>query len=191
LTWGAVTDIDLDGYRVRWQPGGSRSWADALELHTGLLTVSPWDLVTIPYGAGQILIKAVDTTGNESQNVTAVACNLGDAPVENVFASYTLNSDGCYQPGLHHGQPEHHGLRRCHRQWHDHYGIDPGGQWRDGGYLQQQCNSRIAHHSGCQGPGDGDWNGHHFDASLVKHFLQAHDHLRLWHHGRLVQQRND
>lgn len=92
LTWGAVTDIDLDGYRVRWQPGGSRSWADALELHTGLLTVSPWDLVTIPYGAGQILIKAVDTTGNESQNVTAVACNLGDAPVENVFASYTLNS---------------------------------------------------------------------------------------------------
>lgn len=92
LTWGAVGDIDLDGYRVRWQPGTSRSWSDALELHTGLLTVSPWDLVTIPYGAGQILIKAVDTTGNESLNVTAIACNLGDAPVENVFASYTLNS---------------------------------------------------------------------------------------------------
>lgn len=92
LTWGAVGDIDLDGYRVRWQPGTSRSWLDALELHTGLLTVSPWDLVTIPYGAGQILIKAVDTTGNESLNVTAIACNLGDAPVENVFASYTLNT---------------------------------------------------------------------------------------------------
>lgn len=92
LTWGPVTDIDLAGYRVRWQPGGSRSWSDALELHTGLLAVSPWDLVTIPYGAGQILIKAVDTTGNESLNVTAIACNLGDAPVENVFASYTLNT---------------------------------------------------------------------------------------------------
>lgn len=92
LTWGAVGDIDLDGYRVRWQPGTSRSWSDALELHTGLLTVSPWELVTIPYGAGQILIKALDTTGNESLNVTAIACNLGDAPVENVFASYTLNS---------------------------------------------------------------------------------------------------
>jgi hypothetical protein len=92
LTWGPVTDIDLAGYRVRWQPGGSRSWSDALELHTGLLAVSPWDLVTIPYGAGQILIKAVDTTGNESLNVTAIACNLGDAPVENVFANYPLNS---------------------------------------------------------------------------------------------------
>jgi len=92
LTWGAVDDIDLAGYSVRWQPGASRSWADALELHTGLLSVSPWDLVTIPYGAGQILIKAVDTTGNESVAVTAIACNLGDAPVENVFASYPLNS---------------------------------------------------------------------------------------------------
>ena len=92
LTWGPVSDIDLAGYRVRWQPGTSRSWSDALELHSGLLAVSPWDLVTIPYGPGQILIKAVDTTGNESLNVTAVSCNLGDAPVENVFASYTLNS---------------------------------------------------------------------------------------------------
>ena len=92
LTWGSVDDIDLAGYRVRWQPGASRSWADALELHTGLLAVSPWDLVTIPYGAGQILIKAADTTGNESVAVTALACNLGDAPVENVFASYPLNS---------------------------------------------------------------------------------------------------
>ena len=91
LTWGAVDDIDLAGYSVRWQPGASRSWADALELHTGLLSVSPWDLVTIPYGAGQILIKAVDTTGIESVAVTAIACNLGDAPIENVFASYPLN----------------------------------------------------------------------------------------------------
>ena len=98
LTWGPVTDIDLAGYRVRWQPGGSRSWSDALELHTGLLAVSPWDLVTIPYGAGQILIKAVDTTGNESLNVTAISCNLGDAPVENVFASYTLNTTPVVAP---------------------------------------------------------------------------------------------
>jgi hypothetical protein len=98
LTWGPVADIDLAGYRVRWQPGGSRSWSDALELHTGLLAVSPWDLVTIPYGAGQILIKAVDTTGNESLNVTAIACNLGDAPVENVFASYTLNTTPVVAP---------------------------------------------------------------------------------------------
>lgn len=98
LTWGPVSDIDLAGYRVRWQPGSSRSWSDALELHTGLLAVSPWDLVTIPYGAGQILIKAVDTTGNESLNVTAIACNLGDAPVENVFASYTLNTTPVVAP---------------------------------------------------------------------------------------------
>ncbi|MFZ2738098.1 MAG: phage tail protein [Burkholderiaceae bacterium] len=92
LTWGGVADMDLAGYRVRWQPGVSRSWSDALELHTGYLSVSPWDLATIPYGAGQILIKAVDTTGNESVAVTAVSCNLGDAPVQNVFASYPLNS---------------------------------------------------------------------------------------------------
>jgi hypothetical protein len=98
LTWGPVTDIDLAGYSVRWQPGGSRSWSDALELHTGLLAVSPWDLVTIPYGVGQILIKAVDTTGNESLNVTAIACNLGDAPVENVFANYPLNTTPMVAP---------------------------------------------------------------------------------------------
>jgi len=98
LTWGPVSDIDLAGYRVRWQPGGSRSWSDALELHTGLLSVSPWDLVTIPYGVGQIMIKAVDTTGNESLNVAAIACNLGDAPIENVFASYTLNNTPVVAP---------------------------------------------------------------------------------------------
>jgi hypothetical protein len=40
----------------------------------------------------------VDTTGNESLNVTAIACSLGDAPVENVFANYPLNTTPMVAP---------------------------------------------------------------------------------------------
>lgn len=93
-SWGAVSDIDLSGYRLRWIPGSSRDWAQAQPLHEGLITESPWSLQITPSGAATLLIKAVDTSGNESIEPAAIALNLGDPVVNNIITTTDLHGTG-------------------------------------------------------------------------------------------------
>jgi hypothetical protein len=94
LTWTAVSDVDLAGYRLRFHYGTNLDWGTAAPLHTGLITSSPFDLTARPSGAVTILIKAVDTSGNESVAATTVANNLGDAPIANVVATTDFDALG-------------------------------------------------------------------------------------------------
>ncbi|SCX40498.1 hypothetical protein [Nitrosospira sp. Nsp1] len=87
LSWTVVTDLDLDGYIFRFHYGANTDWGTAAPLHKGVATSSPFDLITLPYGAVTILGKALDTSGNESLNAALIFTNLGDAPVANVVAS--------------------------------------------------------------------------------------------------------
>ncbi|WP_193789049.1 hypothetical protein, partial [Zavarzinella formosa] len=61
LSWTEVTDRDLAGYLIRFQPGTSRSWGDAGRLHVGLVTASPFTMLTRPSGPVTFMIKARDT----------------------------------------------------------------------------------------------------------------------------------
>lgn len=88
LRWGAVSDVDLAGYRIRFNYGANRFWQSAAALHEGLLTASPYTLATRPAGLVTFLIKAVDTSGNESANAVAIIKDLGDIAVANVIVSY-------------------------------------------------------------------------------------------------------
>lgn len=88
LTWLEVSDIDLAGYRIKFQPGTSRSWSDAIALHSGIITDSPYDMTIVPAGQNTIMIKAVDTSGNESENAAYIVVNLGDPDIANIVETF-------------------------------------------------------------------------------------------------------
>lgn len=94
LTWGAVADVDLAGYVIRWQQGNSRSWGDASALHSGLLVASPHTMSWRPSGPVSLLIKAVDTTGNESRFAAAIVTDLGEPLVANVIETHDFHALG-------------------------------------------------------------------------------------------------
>jgi hypothetical protein len=94
LTWQKVGDIDLAGYKIRWINGDSRDWGSANPIHEGLLLSSPYISAVRPTGFGTLMIKAVDTSGNESVNPSAIVLNLGDAPIDNIIESIDLGAAG-------------------------------------------------------------------------------------------------
>lgn len=94
LSWGAVGDVDVAGYRIRYQPGQNFSWGNAVELHSGLLTAPPFVTGIVTGGQVTIMIKAVDTSGNESENVAFIVTDLGDALVANVVETIDLDALG-------------------------------------------------------------------------------------------------
>lgn len=94
FTWTHVTDVDVAGYRIRYQPGVNRSWGNAIPMHTGLLTHSPFVAEILPSGSATIMIKAVDASGNESGNPAVIVANLGDALVANVVETFDLQVAG-------------------------------------------------------------------------------------------------
>lgn len=88
LRWTAVDDADLAGYRIRFNYGVNTFWSGGAPLHDGLLTSSPYTMASRPAGQVTLLIKAVDTSGNESANAAAIVTDLGDAPIHNILFSY-------------------------------------------------------------------------------------------------------
>lgn len=97
LSWGHVDDQDVKtggGYLLKYQPGTSRSWGDAIPLHEGVQKASPYDMVVRPSGPVMIMVKAIDSTGNESQNAAYISTDLGDPFVANIVATFDLKADG-------------------------------------------------------------------------------------------------
>ncbi len=89
-----VTNVDLAGYRLRYHPGQNDSWGDAAPLHEGLIVGFPYTLLNKPAGQATLLLKAVDTSGNESRNPAVIYINLGDAVVANVLETFDFHAGG-------------------------------------------------------------------------------------------------
>lgn len=94
FTWGTVSDADLAGYRIKYDTGGSITWATATALHDGLLTASPFEVNGPAAGTYTFGIKAVDTSGNESTNEAVITQTLGDPRLKDVLAAYSERDDG-------------------------------------------------------------------------------------------------
>lgn len=94
LSWGAVADADLAGYRLRWLPAGSTDWGQAQPLHNGLILASPWTPEALPSGSVTLLVKAVDTSGNESPAATQLSGSLPEPKVANVMTTADLRAAG-------------------------------------------------------------------------------------------------
>jgi hypothetical protein len=88
VAWPPVDALDLAGYKLRFNYGNDRWWDYAAPLHDGLVTESPYPLERIPAGECTILVKAVDTTGNESETAAFAVYVFPEAPVSNVLLSY-------------------------------------------------------------------------------------------------------
>ena len=73
LTWTPVTDLDLSHYKIRWTADlTSGSWSNSIDV--GIAKTST---VTIPAArSGRYYVKAVDTTGNESETAISVETTI-------------------------------------------------------------------------------------------------------------------
>lgn len=85
---------DLAGFVFRFHYGNSTDWNSAAPLHDGVLTESPYDLVTRPGGVVTIMGKAIDTSGHESDQAAVVVMNLGDPPIANVLEVWDFGALG-------------------------------------------------------------------------------------------------
>lgn len=97
LSWTPVDDVDIAGYRVRFNYGANSDWGAATALHEGLLTASPWAMPVRPAGAVTLMIKAVDVAGIESTNTADIYTDLGDPVVQRIVQ--TVDFDALGYPG--------------------------------------------------------------------------------------------
>ncbi|HEY9081350.1 phage tail protein [Magnetovibrio sp.] len=85
---------DHAGFRFKYHVGSARHWASGLPLHDELVTALPFETDRLTTGTYTVLAKAVDTSGNESDNAAVVVMNLGERLVENVIQSVDLGALG-------------------------------------------------------------------------------------------------
>ncbi|MDP1686890.1 phage tail protein [Hydrogenophaga sp.] len=88
ITWGTVEARDLAGYLLRFNYGVNAWWESATPLHEGVITETPYTAIRRPQGLVTILVKAIDTTGNESAEPVWVSYVFPEALVENVLLDY-------------------------------------------------------------------------------------------------------
>lgn len=94
FTWGPVIALDLAGYEIRFNFGQNTAWGTGTPLHTGLVTESPWTPLVYPSGPITVMVKAIDTSGNESANAASIQTNLGDPIVANLIEVYDDKAAG-------------------------------------------------------------------------------------------------
>jgi hypothetical protein len=95
LSWSLPRRVpDLAGFVFRFHYGNNLDWGTAVPLHTGVLTESPYDLVTRPGGPVTIMGKAIDTSGNMSKATANILMNLGDPPIANIVEEIDFKALG-------------------------------------------------------------------------------------------------
>ena len=88
VRWREVDDDDAVGYRLRLAIGLSGTWETMTQLHSGLLTASPYETFNLPPGAYTFGIKAVNLAGNESSIAAYYTATLNtDAPGQAAYFS--------------------------------------------------------------------------------------------------------
>lgn len=95
LSWTLPRRVpDLAGFVFRFQYGNNTDWNSAALLHNGLITESPYDLITRPGGVVTIMGKAQDTSGNQSLTTANIVMNLGDPPIANIIEQWDFDAMG-------------------------------------------------------------------------------------------------
>ena len=79
---------DLAGFEARYAHGDSRAWASAIPLHAGVVTANRYDISGLA-GLVTVLVKAVDTSGNESGSPAVLVKDLGGPALANVLERYS------------------------------------------------------------------------------------------------------
>ncbi|WP_426391974.1 phage tail protein [Variovorax sp. R-27] len=95
LSWSLPRRVpDLAGFVFRFHYTQNQDWNSAAPLHQGLVTESPWEPEMRPGGLVTIMVKAQDTSGNQSFLPGVVVMNLGDPPIANVVEEWDYKALG-------------------------------------------------------------------------------------------------
>lgn len=93
LSWTLPGRVpDLAGFVFRFHYGNNLDWNSAAPLHTGVITQSPYDLITRPGGVVTIMGKALDTSGNYSESSANIVMSLGDPLIANVVEQWDFDA---------------------------------------------------------------------------------------------------
>ena len=89
---------DLAGFQVRIREGNNPTWEGAALIHDGLIPFTWFDIAALTGGTKTFMVKAFDTTGNESANAAALVKDLGDPPSENIITTTDIEASSF--PGI-------------------------------------------------------------------------------------------
>lgn len=93
VAWDYPTPpADLAGFRVRSFNGQGATWGEGEALHDGLWAASPFPLCGAAGGIRTVMVRAVDSSGNESPDAVPLVADLGvlDARDPNLLREATL-----------------------------------------------------------------------------------------------------
>lgn len=76
---------DIAGFILKYTQGKELNWETGIKVQEGLITTQPYETQTIRQGTHAVMIKAVDTNGNESKNFAYCLLDMGDLLQENVL----------------------------------------------------------------------------------------------------------
>jgi hypothetical protein len=87
---------DLAGFYVRYRSGTSREWEGAIAAHTQVILTTDFQVYR-QSDVATYLVKAVDTSGNESEHPAVVTVSFADQILDNVVV--TVDHDALGFPG--------------------------------------------------------------------------------------------
>lgn len=85
-TLGEAVPADFAGFRIKWCIGANPNW-DMGTVAADLIVNTQFDMTPLPKGALTIMVKAVDTAGNESENAAILLKDFGDEETSNVIST--------------------------------------------------------------------------------------------------------
>ncbi len=88
FVWTATPPADVTsggGFKLKFVGGTGGVWSGMTELHTGLLSSSPYETNELSAGTYTFGIKMVDSSGNESANAVIIEATIGDPRLRGVL----------------------------------------------------------------------------------------------------------
>ena len=76
---------NIAGFRMKYVQGNLPRWETAFDVQDGLLVNFPYETNTVRQGWHTVMIKAVNTSGNESRNYASVLVNFAEPLEDNVL----------------------------------------------------------------------------------------------------------
>lgn len=84
---------NIAGFKMRYLQGSVPNWGKGFDVQDGLITSQPYETSTIRQGTHIVMIKAVNTSGNESQNYASVLVNFAEPLEDNVLYKVDFSAD--------------------------------------------------------------------------------------------------
>lgn len=81
------------GFKLRWKLGTTSDWSAMTDLHSNLLTVSPFETNELAAGNYTFALKTIDSTGNESTTAVFTTATLGNPRLRNALLNQFEHPD--------------------------------------------------------------------------------------------------